>query len=308
MLNLLSNPAVIGLTALFLAVVWMLRNEKDRTRPLLVIALVVNLFYGWLLTFVMGRENGLVPWKFDYVLAGLDQSLGLGTAPIAAMLHHWERIPLLVIYQLMVPMMIAWFMVARSRNLSGGLVLAYVAEMVVGPALYALMPGCGPVYAFRGQWLHPPAVAAVPIRLAGMPNAFPSLHIGTALVLVLFSGGRWSRCFALAFLACTALATLSTGEHYVIDLVPGLAFGCFAASVGLRRWVSSLSFFAVVLGWSLGARFGYGFLIAHPGWLRFFAAMTVAAAVATVARMWAKAPGWQAAGSDVGQDAGVAAG
>jgi hypothetical protein len=56
---------VIGLLALFLALVWMLRDDKDKTRPILVFALVLNLFYGFLLTVVMGKEDGLLPWKYD---------------------------------------------------------------------------------------------------------------------------------------------------------------------------------------------------------------------------------------------------
>src|SRR5579863_5254898 len=118
MLSILFNPAVIGLMAVFLSVIWMLRDEKDRARPLLVIALVVNLVYGWLLSFVMGRENALVPWKYDYVLRGLDDALGIPTASIAGVLQQ-VRFPLLVVYQAMVPMMIAWFLVVRQRRAEG---------------------------------------------------------------------------------------------------------------------------------------------------------------------------------------------
>lgn len=150
MLNILFNPALIAMTALFLSVVWMLRNEKDRTRPLLVIALVINLFYGWLLSFVMGHQNGLVPWKYDYVLLNLDHALGVPGAAIAQMLQQ-VSIPLLVTYELMVPMMIAWFLVARSHGASGSIVVAYVVEMICGPILYAIVPACGPQYAFHGQ-------------------------------------------------------------------------------------------------------------------------------------------------------------
>jgi hypothetical protein len=282
----LLSPAMISLAALVLAIVWMLRDESDRTRPLLVIALVVNLFYGFLLQFVMGRENGLVPWKFDYVLARLDGALGLPATAIAPLLQGIVRVPLLVVYQLMIPMMIVWFAVARRHRVSASLVLAYVSEMVLGPLLYALLPACGPLYAFRRQWLDPPAVAAAPIRLSGMPNAFPSLHIATALVLVLFSGGRMSRIWALAFLGATAMATISTGEHYTIDLVAGLAFGCFAASAGKRRIFPSLAWLAVVLAWSTGLRWGSGFLLLHAILLRVLAGVTVCAAAIFVAMNW----------------------
>ncbi|HWG21495.1 MAG TPA: phosphatase PAP2 family protein [Terracidiphilus sp.] len=286
LLGLLLNPAVIGLTALFLAIVWMLRDETDRTRPLLVMALVLNLVYGWVLSYVMGKENGLVPWKYDYVLLRLDDSLGEHAAAVAGFLQHSARVPLFILYQLMVPMMIVWFFVARSHRLSSAIVLAYIAEMVVGPLLYAVVPGCGPLYAFHARWLQPPAVNPVAIRLSGMPNAFPSLHLATALVFVLFAPTRITRAIALTFLAGTALATISTGEHYIIDLVAGLAFGCFASAAGRKRLVSSLLFAGLALAWSLSVRFAGGFLIAHPAALRSFAAITVGAVAAAVALEW----------------------
>jgi hypothetical protein len=191
---------------------------------------------------------------------------------------------LAVVYQLMVPMMIAWFLVVRSRTARAALVLTYVAELITGPLLYVLLPACGPIYAFGAQWLHPPAVDASTIRLAGMPNAFPSLHIGTAFVLVLFAPGRIWKAVALAFLVGTALATLSTGEHYVIDLAAGLIFGCFAASLGCRRYRAALVYLAVVIAWSFSIRFAYVFLLDHPTVVRIAAALTVQLAVLAVVR------------------------
>jgi hypothetical protein len=285
----LFNPAVIGLAALFLSVLWMLRDEKDRTRPFLVVALVVNLFYGWLLTSVMGRENGLVPWKYDYVLANLDRSLGVPTAGIAQALQQ-VRSPLMVVYQLMVPMMIVWFLVARRNRISESLVIAYVAEMIAGPMLYAIVPGCGPLYTFHALWLHPPAVQAVAIRLSGMPNAFPSLHMATAVVFASFARGWRSQTFSILFCMATLLATISTGEHYAIDLVAGVAFGCFAASVGRLRVFRSAGLLALVLSWSLTVRFAYQFLIANPIVLEAFAAGTVIVAAAQIVAEWGSDP------------------
>lgn len=286
-LLMLLNPSVLSMACLIAAVVWMLRDERDRTRPLLVIAMVLNMFYGALLEFVMGKENGIIPWKYDYILARLDAALGVSAATLAPAIHqgpaHW---PLQITYWLMVPMMVAWFAVARRNGLSGSLVLAYVTEMLVGPTLYALLPACGPLYAFRKAWLHPPFVAPTVIKLSGGPNAFPSLHLATALVFVLFSGGRFTRSASVVFLAATALATISTGEHYVIDLVAGLAFGCFAASVGRRKIKPSLLWLAVVLAWSFSVRWGSGFLIDHAPLLRVCAAATVLGAAAFVVWVW----------------------
>ncbi len=290
LLELLLNPAIIGLLAVFLSVLWMLRDEKDKTRALLVIALVLNLFYGSLLSVVMGREDSLLPWKYDLILLQLDRALGVSAASIALPLQGAWLIPLYVLYQSMVPMMICWFLVTRDRNRRGSVVLAYIAELVAGPILYGILPACGPIYAFGASWLHPPMAQAHVIRFSGMPNAFPSLHVGTAFVFVLFARGKLWRGISLAFLAGTVLATLATGEHYIIDLIPGLAFGCFAGSIGYRRSRSALLYLGVVLSWSLAIRFEYAFLIAHSFLVKTFAVLTVALAIQAVFKEWGEAP------------------
>jgi PAP2 superfamily len=277
---------VIGLLALFLALVWMLRDDKDKTRPILVFALVLNLFYGFLLTVVMGKEDGLLPWKYDLFLLQLDTSLGVSAPSAARSLQGFWRIPLYVTYQLMVPMMICWYLATRKRNHRGSLVLAYVAELVMGPLLYAILPACGPAYAFGSTWLNPPLATAHLIRFSGMPNAFPSLHLGTALVLVLYADGKLWRRISLMFFVGTALATISTGEHYLIDLVAGLAFGCFAANLGYRRFRSASFYLGIAISWSLAIRFQFAFLLANPGLVRCCVALTVALAIFAVVREW----------------------
>lgn len=286
-LLMLVNPSILSMACLVGAVVWMLRDDRDRTRPLLVIAMVLNMFYGALLDLVMGKENGVIPWKYDHILARLDGALGISAAMVAPALQGSAiRWTLQVAYWLMVPMMVAWFAVARRNRISGSLVLAYVTEMLAGPTLYAVLPACGPLYAFRKEWLHPPVVAPTVMKLSGGPNAFPSLHLATALIFVLFSGGPISRTVSLVFLGLTAFATISTGQHYLIDLVAGLAFGCFAVNVGRRRLKASLLWLAVVLAWTLSVRWAYGFLIGHPLVLRSFAVVTVIGVVAAVVLEW----------------------
>ena len=286
LLNILLSPPVMGVIALFLSAIWMLRDTKDKTRPLLVFALVLNLFYGFLLTTFMSGEGGIFPWKFDNILFCVDRSLGLQAATIARPLQGFMRVPLFVVYQSMVPMMIVWFLVTSYRKLRASIVLAYVAELVTGPLLYALFPACGPLYAFGKQWLHPPAVEPVAIRLAGMPNAFPSLHVGTAFLFLLFAPGKFWKAVAFAFLALTCLATLSTGEHYVIDLIPGLAFGAFAAAVGSKDIKQASLFLSTVLAWSLVMRFASFILVDHPIITRSFASLTIALAIFALWKQW----------------------
>jgi PAP2 superfamily len=286
LLSILSSPALIGTSAIFLSVVWMIRNQKDTVRPMLVFALVLNLIFGTLLHLFMGTEGSLLPWKYDHILIRLDGSLGFSAAAIARPLQHVCLTPLIVIYQLMVPMMICWFLVTRYRCGRGSVILAYIVELVAGPIMYAIVPACGPIYAFGTQWLQPRTVLASPIQLTGLPNSFPSLHVGTAFVFVLFSPNRFWKTVSLAFLGGTILATLATGEHYVIDLIPGLALGCFAVSVARRMIGRAVLFLSTTLGWSLAVRFAYIFLIAHPGVTASFVTLTLVMAAAAVVSEW----------------------
>jgi hypothetical protein len=289
-IQLLFDPAIFGILVLFLAVLWMLKDQKDKTRPLLVFALILNLFYGVLMKTFMSGEGGLFPWKYDHILFHLDQSLGLAAVSIAPMLQGIWRIPLWIVYELMVPMMIAWFLVTRYRSQDGAVVLAYIAELVAGPLIYAIVPACGPIYAFGAQWLHPPAVAADAIRLAGMPNAFPSLHVATAFVFVMFAPSKAWKAVAVGFLTATGLATLGTGEHYFFDLIPGLAFGVFAASVGMRLYRRALSFLGIVIAWSLMVRFAASLLIATPYLTRSLTLLTVALVAIALWKQWSAQP------------------
>jgi hypothetical protein len=292
--QILLGPSGIALIALFLSVIWMLRDEKDKARVELVFALVLNLFYGVLLNIFMGREGAVFPWKFDYVLYRMDAALGVQAASIARPLQGSWHVPLWIVYQSMVPMMIAWFLLTRYRRSPGSIILAYVAELVAGPLLYMILPACGPIYAFGEQWLHPPAVVPEAVRLAGMPNAFPSLHVGTALVFLMFAPGRIWKAIALLFLAVTCLAILSTGEHYVIDLIPGSAFGVFVSAIGMRNFRRAGGFLALTLAWSLGVRFGYMILIAHPVFTRSLAGSTLVAVALALGRQWSAAPALEA--------------
>jgi len=133
----------------------------------------------------------------------------------------------------------------------------------------------------------------VAIHINSFPNAFPSLHLATALVFVLTAKDRFWRGVSLAFFAGTALATLTTGEHYVIDLIAGMAFGCFAASVGSLKWGRAIGYLGISLSWALAIRFAVNALIAHPDMVRLLAVLTVGTAVYAV---WME---WNAAGRRV---------
>ena len=286
--RLIISPGFLGIVALFVAIVWMLRDEKDKTRPLVVFAILINLFYGTAMTIFLNGEGSLLPWKYDLILFEIDRALGVTAAAIALpLLHSVWRTPLLIVYESLLPVMILCCFLQRRVEERNLILRGYVAELVVGPIFYSILPACGPVYAFGPKWLY--AFLSEPahtIQLSGFPNAFPSLHLATAFLFVLFARRVFWRGAALVFLFGTMLSTLSTGEHYVVDLVAGLVFGCFAGAVAGRLWRPAFVYLFATVVWSVSIRFRYETLLGHPYALRLFALVTVMIAMHAVLVAW----------------------
>jgi hypothetical protein len=74
--------------------------------------------------------------------------------------------------------------------------------------LYIAFPACGP------RWALDPSAPR---------NCIPSLHLTWALIFVYVSSPRFRWLFAI-FAVLTAIATLTTGEHYLIDLIVAVPF------------------------------------------------------------------------------------
>ncbi|HWC98091.1 MAG TPA: phosphatase PAP2 family protein [Candidatus Sulfopaludibacter sp.] len=289
-ITFLLDPRVLPLILLAASIFWMLRDERDRERPLLVLAFVLNVFYGFTLQVVMGHADGLMPWKFDYYLDNLDVALGFPAYWTIRIFGATPQLGLALAYHLLVPMMIFSYANSRRRKGHPTVFQAYAAELAVGPIFYALLPASGPIYAFAATWPHHVEVPLRIIRLSAPPNAFPSLHLATALLFFLFSEGRVWRAWTFCFLVLTALATLSTGEHYMVDLVGGVAFGCFAAAVAYRRWGAAGWNLAVVLAWVLGIRYGTSLLLSNPWLLRSAAVASIVAPLYMAVRFVRVAP------------------
>jgi hypothetical protein len=88
-----------------------------------------------------------------------------------------------------------------------------------------------------GSW-HTGSLAADADQFAAMP----SLHLAWAawcgLVIWRLASRRWARVVAVSYPCSVALAVLSTGNHYLLDVLAGLA--TCAAAVGLVRLASAL--------------------------------------------------------------------
>jgi hypothetical protein len=112
------------------------------------------------------------------------------------------------------------------------LTLAYVITGVVGLSLYLSLPAAGPAYVFGAAFpSRLPDAFALP--LAPYPwapgaarNCMPSLHLAWALILwrTTVRASALVRWAAIAFVLITALATLGSGEHYLVDLIVAAPF------------------------------------------------------------------------------------
>jgi hypothetical protein len=166
----------------------------------------------------------------------------------------------------------------RHKEKALAVMLAFLATGPLGVFFYNVLPACGPVHVFGAAFpMHPLSTVdamrlnIVPVMMTGARNAIPSLHMTWVLLVWWNSRGlaRWVRAIAAVFVLFTVLATLGTGEHYVIDLVVAFPFSVMVQALcsysmpfreGERRtaflfgtlvtlvWLASLSF-AVKMFW-----------------------------------------------------------
>ncbi len=178
----------------------------------------------------------------------------------------------------------------RQRNLPIVVDLRWlsVALGVTGFLLYQVCPAAGPVYLFGDQFpLQVPSLAGVAIQPAWLPpvarNGMPSLHVGWTLLLFwnLRRRSWWMGVLSACYLLLTALATLGSGEHYLVDLMvaPALALaiqGACTRTASSMRWIAVAIGGAITLSWLIAFRSGAA--LAIP-----VGAATWSIAIATVA-------------------------
>jgi hypothetical protein len=124
---------------------------------------------------------------------------------------------------------------ARRADIYRPLRNALVLTNVIGFAVFWLYPVAPPrmlrtdgfsdvvasTHAF-GSW-HTGPLASAANQLAAMPSLHMAWAAWCAVVLWRLSARRWIRGLALLYPCMTALAVLATGNHYVLDVLAGLA-------------------------------------------------------------------------------------
>jgi hypothetical protein len=128
------------------------------------------------------------------------------------------------------------------RPLRNALVLANVLAFAVfwlyPVAPPRMLPGFTDVVAAThaiGSW-HTGALASAANELAAMPSLHIAWAVWCTVVVWQISTRRWLRALAVLYPCVTAVAVLSTGNHYVLDLLGGLV--TIALSLLLVRLLS----------------------------------------------------------------------
>lgn len=176
----------------------------------------------------------------DSALARIDAGMHFHTVTVVHLVSHlpllrralavcYGLLPLLILGSLVVPTLCG--RVVDSRRY----VLAVIFAAIMTAALFALWPAAGPwmVEGFaptRGQAVVTDSLSLLksskplPAEVGGAVVAFPSFHVVLAVLSVVAMWNvRWARwsTFALATLIC--VSTITTGWHYLIDVIGGLA-------------------------------------------------------------------------------------
>ena len=242
----LASLVIMGLNA-----VWLAGEERKTVLLALVPSILIlasNHYAGYLHKFT---ENAH-PKVLDLYLYSFDSSLH---APIAFWMGQlyakWKVLgDVSLVFYVGLPFSLALVYAGQASRLRGKAIPIFVAFLLMGPIggiFYNLFPALGPAHLFGDRFPWQPLATdqarrlfLEPVAIPGLRNAIPSLHMGWTLMSLWYSRGLsiWERGFAMAFVAFTVVATMGTGEHYLVDLVVAFPFVLFlqAMCASALKW------------------------------------------------------------------------
>lgn len=247
-----------------------------------MIAVSVSRFYGVhqalpateLILFLYPIGFGVVMGMFqapavDEVLFSFDKNYGYFELNIARFFYRspvLDWLIRLVYFSLMLAITFLYMAMpstAAKRQFAGAVALAGTTVI----PMYALCPAAGPTYLLRNSfpWRIPPLFHPhARIIYDAALNATPSAHVAWAVLMFWFARKYCTKAVRIAagvFMVGTCLATLGTGEHYIIDLVLSVPLAAFAWALVHRQWRFAAISLAVVLPWLISLREGWALSI-----------------------------------------------
>jgi PAP2 superfamily len=231
----MASVVVMALNA-----VWLTGEERKTVLLALVPSLLIlasNHYAGYLHKFTESAH----PNVLDLYLYSFDSSLHAPIAFWMGQLYTKSRLlgDVSYVFYVGLPFSLALVYAGQASRLRGKAISIFVAFLIMGPIggfFYNLFPALGPVHLFadRFPW-HPLATDQArrlflePVPIPGLRNAIPSLHMGWTLMALWYSRGLsiWERGATMLFVLFTVVATMGSGEHYLIDLVMAFPFVLF---------------------------------------------------------------------------------
>ena len=274
-------------------------------RKLLACAFVPALLFvisEWFASDLLELTTRLHPRTLDLYLYSFEASQGLQTSFEAGRLFaHWPWLRAIsFVFYIGLALPIALVYGGQLRKRAAAALPVTVAFLITGPlgvVFYNLFPANGQLYVFRETFpMHSLSMEQAarlllePIAIAGYRNAIPSLHMAWALLVWWNSRGlsRWIRALMLAFVGFTVLATLGSGEHYLVDLAVAFPFAVMVQALAdyptpwsaRRRALPLLGGLLMTLAWFALLRFAHPLWWISPAVPWGFMAATVAASFA----------------------------
>lgn len=307
-LKLLPLFALLGLGSLTLLAMkaWFSHQDRQLLRDAAVPPLLFILL-GFVGSGPLEMTARLHPTTQDLFLYSFDQSLGVQPSFKVGqiVLSSWLLTRAVVGMYYALPLVIMFTyarQLVRNRSLAMSAFLAFVIAGPLGVVFYNLVPGGGPRNLFGPRYPFDPLTVEqfrlLPIQaltIGGPRNAFPSLHLGWALLACWYAEGlsRWTRLAFFFFFIATVISTLGLGEHFFIDLIAAFPFALIVHAACLpnvpfsdpRRVIPLVSGLGMMVGWMALLRWGLSLVWINPAVPWLLAAMTVAVTVFLQQRM-----------------------
>jgi len=211
--SLALGPGFASIQTLFLG------RRRRESRIVLPIALLYAFWIYLSLPLFWVLIPHLTPHTIDTTLHSIDFGIGdsfyrFAKVHVAVSSFFWliyDSLPL-------AGAVVISFEVAGERRRTALLLLC---ALVAAVPFYLAFPAVGPAH------IHDPVAQR---------NCIPSMHFSWALLLCAFSRRRWLRKTMIVYAALTAVATLTTGEHYFIDLIVTAPFTYLFLGVADGLW------------------------------------------------------------------------
>jgi hypothetical protein len=289
-LRVASAFALLGFGALLLLglrALWSEREGRENALALLVPALVLVLFI-LASEYMLRLTSGLSPQTDDAWLYAFDGSLGfqpsfwMGRIMYSSIVLTRSAMLTYLSLPFAMAVVCAWKLPLAAKRVSWHMLIVLLLAGVGGWLLYNVVPGTGPIYAFRQSfpWNNIPykdlstfAMEKMSIPANIPRNAMPSLHMGWVVLLWWNSKGlpRAVRAALILYLLLTLVATLGAGQHYLVDLIVSLPFvlavqsaTSYALPNKSRRLTAMFAGSGFTVAWLVLVRFGVPLALKSP--------------------------------------------